>query len=263
MRDAHVVLQFSVWESDSASKTLAVHWDHSIRLTSPIFIPRTPWQHPASKSKLNNKNSQEDYTKASRFGNTTRSPAELWKSGNPWQCDFCFSLCIKSRCQEPSPPQPGGGGWIRPAPPCPSVPSASPPTSSWTPDVSVHGSCGAPVTWKREEKERCRVTLLIREYTPADLAVMLWRTSNQWSNRGVKGDSTPLCYKKTSLLWDVKKDSADFSLTLISRMQQMRSLVRTCRTSNLVSFRSEKVNTACLKWRGQTVCRPWILSLPL
>lgn len=41
-----------------------------------------------------------------KYNDAAGSSAELWRSGNPWQCDFCFSLCIKSRCQEPSPPQP-------------------------------------------------------------------------------------------------------------------------------------------------------------
>lgn len=34
------------------------------------------------------------------------APGELCRGGNPWQCDFHFCLSTKSRCQEPSPPQP-------------------------------------------------------------------------------------------------------------------------------------------------------------
>ncbi len=34
------------------------------------------------------------------------APEELCRGGNPWQCDFHFCLSTKSRCQEPSPPQP-------------------------------------------------------------------------------------------------------------------------------------------------------------
>lgn len=95
----------------------------------------------------------------------------------------------------------GGGGWIHPAPPCPSMPSASPPTSSWAPDVSGHGSCGAPVTWKREEKERCRVHYSSespkKTFTlhPGRSGGNLQHASNQPSYRGLKDDSTPLCYK--------------------------------------------------------------------
>lgn len=62
------------------------------------------------------KKRRRDKKGASHCGNTKWSPAELRQSGNPWQCDFCLLLCIKSRCQEPSPPQP----WLNP--PCTSLP---------------------------------------------------------------------------------------------------------------------------------------------
>lgn len=62
------------------------------------------------------KKQREKKKGASHCGNTKWSPAELRQSGNPWQCDFCLLLCIKSRCQEPSLPQP----WLNP--PCTSLP---------------------------------------------------------------------------------------------------------------------------------------------
>lgn len=55
--------------------------------------------------------------------------------------------------------------------------------------------------------------------------------------------------------WDMRNDSADFSVARSSRMQQMWSVVETCRASYLVSLfkatKEQKENMVCLKWRGQ------------
>lgn len=74
-----------------------------------ISLPdfKTTWQYNNIPSPMRMlEKCQGEQVKNPHFGNIKRSPAELWQSGNPWQCDFCYLLCIKSRCQEPSPPQP-------------------------------------------------------------------------------------------------------------------------------------------------------------
>lgn len=159
-----------------------------------------------SKSQLNNKNSQEDYTKASRFGNITRSPAELWKSGNPWQCDFCFSLCIKSRCQEPSPPQPGaeaGSTLHLLALLCPPRPLQHPPGLQMSPSMAA-----VEHLWPESERKKRDVGYITRQrvqrkplrYTLADLS----------GYRGLKDDSTPLCNKNRHIcgMWRMTPQSS-------------------------------------------------------
>lgn len=64
------------------------------------------WQHPESETVWEKSVHPNTHPLQWTHEDGTGSPAGLWRSGNPWQCDFCFFLCIKSRCQEPSPPQP-------------------------------------------------------------------------------------------------------------------------------------------------------------
>lgn len=82
-----------------------------------------------------------------------RRPAELWRSGNPWQCDFCFSLCIKSRCQEPSPKQ-------RDQRPGLHLSALYRPPHYYIvfglQMLLFRSSCGTPVTWRKKKKVRER-----------------------------------------------------------------------------------------------------------
>lgn len=104
-RITQALSQFSRKETVSKSKPLKLHWKATTcNPCNLVFFFTTL------------KKRREDKKGASHCGNTKWSPAELWQSGNPWQCDFCLLLCIKSRCQEPSPPQP----WLNP--PCTSLP---------------------------------------------------------------------------------------------------------------------------------------------
>lgn len=121
--------QFSKWETVSKSKPLKLHWKGMTCNSSYLAIFFTTL-----------KKRREDKKRASHCGSTKWSPAELWQSGNPWQCDFCLLLCIKSRCQEPSPPQP----WLNP-------PSTSSPVILKALDDHIHGSFWANVTWNKEE----------------------------------------------------------------------------------------------------------------
>lgn len=119
------------WQDYASTLTLVhmgtLYWKgHGIQ-NNPYNLALIPLPDFKTTSQYNNISSprgklkkwQGEWTKAPHFGNIKRSPAELWQSGNPWQCDFCYLLCIKSRCQEPSPPQPRGRGRIHPAPACP------------------------------------------------------------------------------------------------------------------------------------------------
>lgn len=119
------------WQDYASTLTLVhmgtLYWKgHGIQ-NNPYNLALIPLPDFKTISQYNNissptgklKKCQGEWTKAPHFGNIKRSPAELWQSGNPWQCDFCYLLCIKSRCQEPSPPQPRGRGRIHPAPACP------------------------------------------------------------------------------------------------------------------------------------------------
>lgn len=125
---------FSKCETDSRnlisrSPLKSKKGDDSFRLTSSLFTSLTsPSVRPHPKI--------SHAVKASHSGNVRWSPVELWKSGNPWQCDFCFSLCIKSRCQEPSPPQLRTGD-VATLHLCPSTHYASSPTWSKAP-ISVY-----------------------------------------------------------------------------------------------------------------------------
>lgn len=111
-RETRVLFWFFVWETDSTSKPLEVRQEsrsqYPSNLSNIYSSDSIATSNVITKKKHKKKQYSQRRLKASHCGNITRSPAELWKSGNPWQCDFCFSLCIKSRCQEPSPPQPGG-----------------------------------------------------------------------------------------------------------------------------------------------------------
>jgi len=91
------------WPSCAFKSTSWLIWKGRIVKTAAHLTAASNavWVHWESWSPL----SEDDTKSIRKFKGNSGSHVELWRSGNPWQCDFYFSLCIKSRCQEPSPPQ--------------------------------------------------------------------------------------------------------------------------------------------------------------
>lgn len=141
--------------------------DNSFQLTS-LFTSLTS---PSVRPYLKISHTVKSIKKASQSGNIRWSPVELWKSGNPWQCDFCFSLCIKSRCQEPSPPQLRTGA-VSTLHLCPSTHYASSSTSSKAP-MSVYTEQLWP---ERRGKKKCHIT---QQRARSDHKLIWWSIMQQ------------------------------------------------------------------------------------